>query len=103
ADVTLAELKSAMKAVPRFRYIGSDEEKHHFLDRSRPRTVRIFRLDRTEWEPPKVLDLDDDLGYPVAFGDGKLIGLDPEKTEELDPAPGIGEAPLPAAPQDPPG
>jgi hypothetical protein len=91
ADVSLADLERSMKTAPVFLYIGSDEEKHHFLDESQPQTIRLFRLGRKEWEPPKVLDLDDELDVPVVFRDGKLTCLHPEKPREVDPDPGIGD------------
>jgi hypothetical protein len=81
ADISLAELERETKDVPRFHYIGSDPEKHHFLDESRPKLLRFFRVDRKEWAPPNVLDADPDISIPVAFRDGKLICLEPEKVE----------------------
>jgi hypothetical protein len=92
ADVSLTELEAATKAIPQLRYYGSDEEKHYFLDTSRPRTVRTFRVDRKEWAPPKVLDPEGDLAFPVAFREGKLTCLDPDKPEQLDPDVWIGDA-----------
>src|SRR5262249_50805483 len=70
ADASLADLERETKAVPRFQYVGSDPEKHHFLDDSQPKVMRIFRIDRKEWQPPKVLDVEDELATPVAFRDG---------------------------------
>jgi hypothetical protein len=91
ADVSLAELERNTKGVARFQYVGSDPEKHHFLDDSQPKVLRIFRIDRKEWQPSKILDVEDDLSTPVAFRDGKLTCLEPEKMEGVDPDPGTRE------------
>jgi hypothetical protein len=84
SDVSLAELKEATQDVPRFRYIGSDEKKHHFIDTSRRRIIRIFRVDRNEWTPPKVLAEDEDESYVVGFRDGKLVALNAGQPEGID-------------------
>ena len=76
---------AADQGLARFSYIGSDPEKHHFLDDSRPKVLRIFLLDRKEWQPPRVVDVEDDLATPVAFRDGKLVCLEPDKIGQADP------------------
>jgi hypothetical protein len=64
-----------------------------YLDDSAPRIVRSFRLGRKDWAPPKLLELDDERNYLVAFRDGKLIALDAGKPEVLGLELGTGERP----------
>lgn len=85
-DVTLAELERATRGFQRFEYVGSDDKSHRFIayDRIPPRTIRILQLGRTEWQPDRPIDFEEDESIPVGFRDGKLTCLEPE-------GPGVAE------------